>query len=41
MDKHECEMTSICCGGGSHPYVDSMCGVCKEWSEFECIECEG
>ena len=37
---HDCEMTSLCCGVGSHEYVDGMCGGCNEMVNFECIECE-
>ena len=38
--RHDCEMTSLCCGAGSHEYVEGMCGACNEMVTFECIECE-
>ena len=36
---HDCEMTSLCCGAGSHEYVEGMCGACNEMVTFECIDC--
>ena len=38
--EHECEELSICCGAERNEYVEDFCGQCKEFSGFECNECE-
>ena len=40
LENHDCEMLSVCCGGGHNEYIDYFCGVCNEASAFECNKCE-
>ena len=40
--KHNCdysEFVSLCCGAGSHEYVETICARCHDYAGFECIDC--
>ena len=41
VTKHrDCEdYVSVCCGAGSNEYAEDFCEQCREFTDFECIEC--